>query len=80
MSKQFTGEVTSTSMNKTITVEVARVKKHPRYGKRLRRHKKFLVHDEEEKAKVGDKVVITETRPLSKRKKWELSEIVTSNQ
>lgn len=76
MSKEITGTVVSDKMNKTIVVEMSRVTQHPRYGKRLRRHKKFLAHDEKGQAKVGGIVVIRETRPLSKRKKWELVEIV----
>lgn len=75
MSKELTGTVVSNKMDKTITVEISRLVQHPLYGKRLRRHKKFLAHDEGERAREGNKVVIKETRPLSKRKKWELVEV-----
>lgn len=80
MSKQLTGIVTSDKMKKTITVRVSRVTRHPRYGKYVRRWKKYLVHDEEETARVGDEVIIAETRPLSKRKRWKLVGIITRNQ
>lgn len=75
--KTRVGNVVSTSMDKTIVVEyVARVP-HPRFKKIVKRTKKFYAHDEEGKAAVGDKVRITETRPLSKMKCWTLSEILT---
>jgi small subunit ribosomal protein S17 len=64
-------------MDKTIVVEyVARVP-HPRFKKIVKRSKKFYAHDEEGKAAVGDKVRITETKPISKKKCWVLSEILT---
>ncbi len=75
--KTRVGNVVSTSMDKTIVVEyVARVP-HPRFKKIVKRTKKFYAHDEEGKAAVGDKVRITETRPISKLKCWVLSEILT---
>lgn len=75
--KTRVGNVVSTSMDKTIVVEyVARVP-HPRFKKIVKRTKKFYAHDEEGKAAVGDKVRITETRPISKMKCWVLSEILT---
>jgi len=75
--KTRVGFVTSTSMNKTITVEVMRRVPHPRFKKIVKRSSKFLAHDEEEKAEVGDRVLIEEIRPLSKRKCWELKEILS---
>lgn len=66
------GEVVSAAMNKTVVVQaVARVP-HRQFGKIVKQYKKFYVHDEENKAQVGDRVVIAETRPLSKMKRWRL--------
>jgi small subunit ribosomal protein S17 len=62
-------------MNKTIVVSIERFVKHPMVGKTIRKSKKLYVHDEENKAKIGDKVVVMETRPLSKTKRWRLLEI-----
>lgn len=70
------GIVVSDKMDKTITVEVSRMVKHKRYGKYIRRSSKFMAHDEANSAKAGDKVLITETRKLSKNKNWKLSKIV----
>ena len=74
--KQRTGVVISDAMDKTLVVSSERRIKHPIYGKFLRRSKKYYVHDENNAAKKGDKVVIAETRPLSKTKRWRLVEIV----
>ena len=74
--KERVGVVTSNSMQKTITVSVARKQKHPMYGKFIRVTKKFHAHDEAETCNVGDKVRIMETRPLSKSKRWRLVEVV----
>lgn len=71
-----TGVVIGNKMRKTVTVLVERPVRHPFYKKIIKRRKKFLVHDEYEKCKVGDVVKIIETRPLSKRKKWRVLEIV----
>jgi small subunit ribosomal protein S17 len=70
------GIVTSTGMEKTAVVTVTSRKPHPRYGKTMQRSKKFYAHDETNDAKVGDRVRIVETRPLSKKKRWRLLEIV----
>ncbi len=70
------GVVVSDSMDKTVTVEVTRRMKHPKYGKFISRRKKYLVHDEQNDAHVGDTVRIMETRPLSRRKRWRLVEII----
>lgn len=73
--KQFNGIVVSNATDKTITVEVVRYKVHRLYGKRVKQTKKYHVHDELNEAKVGDKVRIMETRPLSKTKRFRLVKI-----
>ena len=70
------GTVVSDAMEKTIVVRVDVVKAHPKYKKVVRRSVKFHAHDETSQAKVGDIVRIVETRPLSKRKRWRLAEVV----
>ena len=74
--RELLGRVVSDSNNKTITVLVETYKKEPIYGKRVKSSKKYAVHDESNKAKVGDVVRIVETRPLSKTKRFYLKEIV----
>lgn len=76
--KERTGVVVSASMQKTIVVRVERKTRHPLYGKEMLESKKFYAHDEEGKAKVGDRVTIVETRPLSKLKRWRLVEVLTA--
>jgi small subunit ribosomal protein S17 len=75
--KERVGIVTSTKMDKTITVEVRRQMKHPMYDKYIERSSNMLAHDEEETAGEGDTVRIIETRPLSKHKRWRLLDIIT---
>jgi len=70
------GVVVGKKMKKTVTVRVERQLRHPLYQKIIRRRKTFLAHDEYEKCKVGDVVRITETRPISRRKRWRVTEIV----
>lgn len=70
------GIVTSDVRQKTIRVEVKRLVKHPRYGKYIFRSTNLHAHDEKNEAKKGDRVEITETRPLSKQKRWRLVKIV----
>ena len=70
------GTVVGTKMTKTVTVQVERQVRHPLYKKTIRAHRTFLAHDEYEKCKVGDVVKIIETRPISKRKRWRVVEIV----
>lgn len=70
------GIVTSTKMDKTITVSVERKLRHPIYGKFVKKSKKFLAHDDKNQCDEGDLVKITESRPLSKRKRWRLTEII----
>jgi small subunit ribosomal protein S17 len=76
--KVFQGVVASAKMNKTIVVQVDRMKKHPKYGKQYRASTKFHVHDEKGEYKVGDTVRFVETRPLSKTKRWRAVEKVTA--
>jgi small subunit ribosomal protein S17 len=74
--KTKTGVVVSDKMQKSIVVEITRTKKHPLYKKYIRIKKKFMAHDEEERAHIGDFVRIEESRPLSKRKRWVLLDIL----
>ena len=74
--KTRTGSVVGDRMDKTIVVSVERRFAHPLYGKQVTRHKKYYAHDEENKAREGDVVLIAETRPLSESKRWRLVEIV----
>lgn len=74
--KMFTGTVTSNKMDKTITVVVDTYKKDRLYGKRVKVSKKFHAHDEQGLAGIGDTVIIQETRPLSKTKRFRLVEVV----
>ena len=74
--KVRTGFVVSDAMDKTIVVRIATQIRHPLYGKIVRRSTKLTAHDEENTAHVGDLVRITETRPLSKTKRWRLVEVI----
>lgn len=74
--KERIGVVTSNKMDKTITVAVERKVKHPIYGKFIKKTTRFHAHDEKNEASIGDVVRISETRPLSKTKRWRLVEIV----
>jgi small subunit ribosomal protein S17 len=76
MARKMVGVVTSDVQNKTITVAVSRSVTHRIYGKRYTVTKKYAVHDEKNEAHVGDKVEMSETRPISKRKSWMLSKIL----
>lgn len=69
--KKFTGSVIKAKMPKTVTVLVERLWQHPIYKKRVKRSKKYLVHDEIG-VKIGDRVVIQEVRPISKRKRYKI--------
>ena len=77
--KERVGEVTSTKMAKTLVVRVERRFPHPRFKKIVTEYNKFYAHDEKQEARVGDRVRIQETRPLSKLKRWRLVEIVERN-
>nr|WP_330390081.1 30S ribosomal protein S17 [Tepidibacter formicigenes] len=70
------GRVVSDKMEKTIVVAVEEFVRHPLYGKAVKRTKKFKAHDEQNACRIGDRVKIMETRPLSKDKRWRLVEIV----
>ncbi|MCO6484705.1 MAG: 30S ribosomal protein S17 [Saprospiraceae bacterium] len=74
--KQRVGVVTSNKMTKTITVSVERRLQHPIYGKFVKKTTKFMAHDEKAECQIGDLVRIMETRPLSKRKRWRLVEVL----
>jgi len=70
------GKVVSDKMDKTIVVAIETLVRHPLYKKSIKRTTKFKVHDENNECKVGDRVLIMETRPLSKEKRWRLVEII----
>ena len=74
--RERVGVVVSNSMEKSITITVKQKIKHPIYGKFVNKTSKFMAHDEENTCNVGDTVKITETRPLSKSKRWRLVEII----
>ena len=74
--KERVGEVVSDKMEKTIVVAIENRDKHPKYGKIVVRTKKYKVHDEENKCKIGNRVRIRETRPLSRTKRWTVAEIL----
>ena len=74
------GVVVSDKMNKTITVEVARRVTHPKYKKFILRTSVFKAHDEKEEAGMGDKVLIFETSPISKTKRWKLAQVLEKAQ
>jgi small subunit ribosomal protein S17 len=75
--KERVGLVVSDRPEKTVTVSVETLVRHPMYKKRVRRSKRFMVHDEGNEARVGDTVRIIETRPISARKRWRLANIVS---
>ncbi|MGQ0383256.1 MAG: 30S ribosomal protein S17 [Gammaproteobacteria bacterium] len=74
--KELTGTVVSNKMNKTISVAVERLVKHPTYGKYVRRTTKLLAHDENNECRAGDTVAIAECRPLSRHKAWKLVRVI----
>ncbi len=74
--KTRTGHVVSNKMDKTVVVAVETLVRHPLYQRTVRQTKKFKAHDEENSCRIGDKVRIMETRPLSKDKRWRLVEIL----
>ena len=74
--KERVGQVVGVKMQKTVVVETTTRVPHPKFGKIMKQVKKFYVHDEESVAKLGDTVRITETRPLSKLKRWRLLEVL----
>ena len=74
--KEKVGIVSSNKMNKSIVVRVERKVKHPKYGKFIKKTTTFMAHDENNTCSIGDKVLIQETRPLSKSKNWRLVEVL----
>jgi len=74
--RELRGTVVSDKMDKTATVLVERLVKHRLYKKYVRRRAKFAAHDETNACRIGDKVLISESRPLSKNKKWRISKII----
>ena len=75
--KERIGVVSSDNMNKTIVVTVVRRVQHPKFRKIVKRTTKLYAHDEKEEAKIGDKVRVTETKPMSKKKCWRLVEVLS---
>jgi len=74
--KTLVGVVVSDKMDKTVVVQVERLERHPIYHKTVRRRKKYKAHDEANDCRIGDKVMIVESRPLSRDKHWRIKEIV----
>jgi small subunit ribosomal protein S17 len=74
--RQVVGRVISNKMDKTVIVQVERLVKHRLYKKYVRRRSKFAAHDEANTCQIGDKVLITESKPLSKTKRWRVHDIV----
>ncbi|MFY9708062.1 MAG: 30S ribosomal protein S17 [Desulfobacterales bacterium] len=74
--RQVIGTVVSDKMDKTVVVQAERLVKHRLYDKYIRRRAKFSAHDAENSCRIGDKVLITESRPLSKTKRWQVSQIL----
>jgi small subunit ribosomal protein S17 len=72
-----TGIVVSTKMDKTIVVVVESKYRHPQYSKTLNKTKRYLAHDENNSAKLGDRVVLNQTRPISKKKSWTLKSVLS---
>ena len=74
--KRREGTVVAAKMIKTIVVQVDRLVEHPLYGKRIRQRKRYMVHDERSECGEGDRVLIIESRPLSRNKHWRLSKVL----
>ena len=72
--KRLIGKIVSDKMQKTVVVEVERFKQHHKYLRRIRVHKKYKVHDEKQEYHIGDRVIIEESRPISKDKQWSVVE------
>jgi len=75
--KNRLGRVVSDNMDKTVVVAVETSKRHPLYKKTMKKITKYIAHDEKNQCQIGDAVRIVETRPLSKRKRWRVAEIIT---
>lgn len=78
--KMRTGVIVSDKMDKTVVVAVDTVAKHPLYGRTIRRTKKFMADDQDSQCRIGDKVRIMETRPLSRHKRWRVIEVLERSQ
>ncbi len=78
--KKVVGVVTSDKMDKTVVVKTDDLVKHPVYMKYLKRSKKYKAHDETNSCSVGDKVLITETRPLSRDKRWRVTQVLDKSE
>lgn len=76
MRRQVVGTIVSNKMDKSVVVQVERLVKHPLYKKYIRRRNKYMAHDQENTCQIGDRVLITEARPLSKVKRWRVSRII----
>ncbi|OGZ23046.1 MAG: 30S ribosomal protein S17 [Candidatus Nealsonbacteria bacterium RIFCSPHIGHO2_12_FULL_38_18] len=74
--KQLIGKIISDKMQKTVVVEVERMKEHPKYKRRYKTHKKYKAHSEKDEFKLGDTVMIEECRPISKDKRWRVIKII----
>ncbi len=74
--RELIGTVVSDKMDKTAVVQVERLVKHPLYKKYIRRRNKFAAHDKDNSCNIGDKVMITESRPISKLKRWRVTDII----
>ena len=74
--KRREGTVVSARMTKTVVVQVDRLVEHPLYGKRVRQRKRYMAHDERGECGQGDRVLIIETRPLSRNKRWRVSKVL----
>ena len=74
--RQVIGTIVSNKMDKTVVVQVERLVKHPSYKKYIRQRNNFKAHDTENACQIGDRVMITESRPLSKTKRWRVSHII----
>jgi small subunit ribosomal protein S17 len=74
--KVRTGVVISNKMDKTVVVEVSRTVLHPVYKKYVRRRKRFMAHDEDNRCRIGDEVMIVETKPMSRHKNWRVRKVV----
>lgn len=74
--KTLVGRVVSDKMDKTVVVEIQRLRRHPLYGKVIRKNTRLMAHDEENVCRVGDMVRVIETRPLSRHKRWAVVEIL----
>ncbi len=76
LKKTKTGTVVSDKMDKTVVVSVERLVKHPLYGKYIKRRVKFMAHDEKNSCKTGDKVLIVESSPISRKKVWMVKQVL----